>query len=390
MTQAAAQKILWAKTQLVFDLPFFAHIACHLDYVEDTNGRYGKTMCTDGKTIWYYPPFTESLSNDECLFVIVHEVLHVAYKHHLRRAGREPKRWNYATDYVINADLVDAKIGKMPAKGLHNPAYLGLHAEEVYRMLEDSGEGGAGDGDGEGEGGGAGMGGVIDGPSTGNASEMAAAEAEVDVMLKQAAILASKSIGTMPASLRRLIEGLLAPVVDWKSELRQFVDSLQASDYSWRHLNRRMHALGYKMPSLRSDCISHLLWIFDTSGSMQDPTLQRIGSEARAAWNDGLIDKLTVIYADATVNHVDTFHRGDELHFKLHGGGGTAFADTFDWIRENAPDASAALYFTDTFTSDWGRMPPMPVLWGILCPSTQYAELSKRPPFGRSVWVMEE
>ena len=42
------------------------------------------------------------LSKEERLFVILHELWHVAKLHSIRRESRDPRLWNIACDYHIN------------------------------------------------------------------------------------------------------------------------------------------------------------------------------------------------------------------------------------------------------------------------------------------------
>jgi predicted metal-dependent peptidase len=42
-------------------------------------------------------------------FLFGHEVLHCVYDHFGRRGDRDPKIWNIANDFCVNADLVEAQ-----------------------------------------------------------------------------------------------------------------------------------------------------------------------------------------------------------------------------------------------------------------------------------------
>ena len=54
---------------------------------------------------------------EECRFVIAHELLHVGLRHQARRRGRDPYLWNVACDYVINGWLVEMGVGELPQLG---------------------------------------------------------------------------------------------------------------------------------------------------------------------------------------------------------------------------------------------------------------------------------
>jgi predicted metal-dependent peptidase len=69
------------------------------------------------------------------VFVVAHEVMHCALRHHTRRGGRDPQLWNKACDYVVNLALRDAGFA-MPAWVLCDDRFAGLGAEQVFRILD--------------------------------------------------------------------------------------------------------------------------------------------------------------------------------------------------------------------------------------------------------------
>jgi predicted metal-dependent peptidase len=81
----------------------------------------------------------QALSEAELRFVMAHELLHVGLRHDTRRQGRDPYLWNAAADYIINAWLVEMKVGTMPrVGGLYDPTLAGESAEALYnRMAAD-------------------------------------------------------------------------------------------------------------------------------------------------------------------------------------------------------------------------------------------------------------
>ncbi len=48
-------------------------------------------------------------------FVLCHEVLHLVLLTHLRRGSRDPRLWNYSTDFAINFSLKE-NIGSNPSR----------------------------------------------------------------------------------------------------------------------------------------------------------------------------------------------------------------------------------------------------------------------------------
>jgi predicted metal-dependent peptidase len=76
------------------------------------------------------------LEGDECRFVMAHELLHVALRHQERCQGRDHYLWNVACDFVINAWLVEMRLGELPKLGgLYDPELKGMSAEAVYDLI---------------------------------------------------------------------------------------------------------------------------------------------------------------------------------------------------------------------------------------------------------------
>lgn len=375
----AEKKILAARSALLWDHPFFGTLAIQLELAERDDIP---TMATDGTRLYWNRSFVDGLKLDELIFVLAHEVLHNAFDHHVRKQGREHKRWNIAADYAINGELTECKVGQMPKIGLLDPQYTGLSAEEIYAKLpEGVGGGGAQPGADPG-----GCGAVLPAADAHDEAALKQASADMKVKVRQAAAIAKKmQAGNLPGSLADLIGKLVAPVVDWRALLRRFIDDSACRDYSWMRPNRRFLSQGLILPSLISDGLNHLVVAVDTSGSIDVETLTRFASEIDGAFGDGSIDKVTVIYADTDVQHVEIFECGDELVFNAKGRGGTAFSNTFRWIERNAADASAIVYFTDLYVADFGEEPATPVLWAVQGDSNAFAKLAHTPPFGEAV-----
>ncbi|MCO5730110.1 VWA-like domain-containing protein [Rhizobium sp. SSA_523] len=375
-------KILAAQTALLWDHPFFGVLMLQLKKVGATDDPRIDTMATDGRHLYYHEPFVMSLKKDELVFVLAHEVMHNALEHHIRRQHRKPGRWNKAADYAINGELSECKVGKMPDCGLLEPRFTGLSAEEIYRILDDENNGDDSD---EGQGDVGGCGGTLDGCAPHDEAAKAELRAEIQTQIRQAAMTAKAAqAGKLPAGVQRIIDELLMPRVDWRSVLRRFIDESMTRNFSWSNPNRRMIPFGIVTPGTVSDGVSHIVIAVDTSGSIDAEILKDFAAEVNGAFQEGAVDRLTVIYADAAVAKIEEFENGDELVLHPAGGGGTAFSDTFEKITDQYPDARATIYLTDMYVFDFGEEPPMPVLWGVYGrDSKDFATLS--PPFGETI-----
>ena len=97
------------------------------------------TAATDGKNIYVDPNYFASLSENDRLFTIAHEIMHIKFMHMYRlkdKSGvkRDPELWNIATDAIINANL--ERDGFTIKEGYVNmPEALDYSAEEFYQKL---------------------------------------------------------------------------------------------------------------------------------------------------------------------------------------------------------------------------------------------------------------
>src|SRR6478735_7665630 len=78
------------------------------------------------------PAFTARLSNDDLVFVLAHELLHLALRTHDRAKGSGRLEFNYAHDYIIN-DILRVALGftGIPAGGLDMPGAREKSAEQI-------------------------------------------------------------------------------------------------------------------------------------------------------------------------------------------------------------------------------------------------------------------
>jgi predicted metal-dependent peptidase len=120
--------------------PFLAVLAAYLKLRQVPDDDKIQTAATDGLTLFINKVFWLAMKPEWQDFVLAHELLHAALGHAWRHAGREPRRWNRACDYVSNLILVDAKF-TMPEgefAGLLDEKYRKMSAEEVYLLVPPS------------------------------------------------------------------------------------------------------------------------------------------------------------------------------------------------------------------------------------------------------------
>lgn len=85
--------------------PFYYSVLSLLKRVEASPADGVDTMAVSNDTLYFSSEFVLEMSLPELLFVLLHEVCHIAMKHRVRECGREHDAWNFATDYFINKHL---------------------------------------------------------------------------------------------------------------------------------------------------------------------------------------------------------------------------------------------------------------------------------------------
>lgn len=113
--------------------PIFKILINNIHFVENNSMQ---TACTNGNTIYYNSSFFQSLSKDEQVFIIAHELMHITLKHLSRLEERDIEIWNYATDAVINQILKNNGL-PLVSGVIDCPDALSFSAEEYYEMVKN-------------------------------------------------------------------------------------------------------------------------------------------------------------------------------------------------------------------------------------------------------------
>lgn len=89
-------------------IPFYAEFCLSLNFIERNNDL--KTCAVNvtkkGLNFYYNNSFVEEISEQELVFIIIHEVLHLLSKHISRAKGYKPKTSNIVMDMIINYNIV--------------------------------------------------------------------------------------------------------------------------------------------------------------------------------------------------------------------------------------------------------------------------------------------
>ena len=120
------------RTKTLVKYPYFGTITTNVTFHEDNTIP---TACTNGYDIFYSQEFMNELTEDQQVFVIAHEISHIAFNHINRRIDKDPEIWNIATDAVINAFLMEDGLPNIEG-GINMPWASKFNAEELYGVLK--------------------------------------------------------------------------------------------------------------------------------------------------------------------------------------------------------------------------------------------------------------
>lgn len=123
-----SQIVTHLKNGVISSFPLLGPIMQKLEFEIDDNV---KTAETNGKWVKFSSQFMATLSFEEKVALLAHEILHVAFDHIMRSQNRNPYYWNIATDAVINQIILDAKL-PLPEGAINIAVAKGKSAEEMY------------------------------------------------------------------------------------------------------------------------------------------------------------------------------------------------------------------------------------------------------------------
>ncbi len=369
-------KLIKARIEMLISAPFFGNLATRLRFKDAT--EWCPTLATDGRYFYYNRNFVAALSDAEIVFGIGHEVLHCVYDHFdvNRRGNRDPRLWNIANDYVINADLIDAKIGgeiKL-VQICFDWKYRGMVSEEIYddlfKQAEEEGrvievesfdmhlDREEGDDEGaQGQGGEANSeGGDKDGPAKYTAEE----KEQISQEFKNATMQAAKAAGAgnLPGGVKRALDHLLNPQLDWRQLIAMQIQSVIRSDYTMMNPSRKGLNEGFYLPGMDRETTIDVAISMDVSGSIYDEMLRDFLSEVKGIMDQYNDFRIHLFCFDTEVHNPVTFtpHNMEEfMEYDIQGGGGTEFDCVFDYMKEAGIVPKKHIMFTDGYPwGSWG------------------------------------
>lgn len=357
-----------AKVHLISmpDTVFFSTICLSLKFVWD--GTID-TAAVNSTTMYINPAFFVGLPPQERVFVLAHEVLHVALVHMLRGQGKCPDKYNQAADHCINLLLL-ARGFKMPDWVLKDPQYTGMSTDEIYALLPKPGPDDKPRK----------MGNDIKPGGEESKEAQAKAESEIQDILIRASIqskMAGNTPGSIPGDVAIYLNGLLNPKLPWNRILQKYLHATAKSDYSFRKANRRFFPK-YHLPSLHSESLMNIAIAVDASGSVSDEDFKVFVSETSGILRMMRPEKITLIQFDTEIIKVDEVRSVMDLSkVTFTGRGGTDIHPVLEWATVNKPQL--LLVFTDGEFRFTDVKTKVPVLW-VIHNSPQFTA-----PFGKVI-----
>lgn len=355
-TDPIIDKIVVARVGLLLRHPFFGNMATRLQIKEADD--WCPTAATDGRHLYYNSKFFEDLTIKQVEFVIAHEILHNVFDHMTRVEGRDRHIWNVAADYNVNGQLVRDKIGEVPPKIkiFHDPKYYGWGTEQVYdeifekmdeeqlnalgQLLDEH----------------------IDWSKDSNDGKPNYSKEELKQIrdeIRDATIQAAQSAGAgnTPAGVERLIKELTEPKINWRTLLRQQIQSTIKADYSFMRPNRKGWHTGAVLPGMKFDETIDICVSLDMSGSIGDAQARDFLTEVKGIMDEYKDFKLKLWCFDTSVyNEADFDGFNDRIEdYEVAGGGGTEFDVNWTYMKEHGIEPKKFIMFTDGYPwGSWG------------------------------------
>jgi len=360
------------------------------------------------------PTFTARLNDNDLVFVLAHELLHLALRTHERAKGSGQLEFNYAHDYIIN-DMLRAALGvaTIPAGGLDMPGAREKSAEQIVVEMRRNGDfisSRTRVWDGEMTIAGrvfgpqaAGSGGPGTNASSTNdngdvlgdareremfpddAAEQARRAREIQDLAARGLALgkamgAMQGRGTDTGGTRQVVDALRGIyATPWQMALQTWIEGVVPGERTFVRPSRRgAERDDVVMPGRRRHSWM-LNVVLDTSGSMSEEIPRALGAIADFC-DAAAVDDIRLVQCDTEVTSDEVLSPAALAAYEVGGYGGSDLTPALLAFADD-PRVTAAIVITDgdiTFPAE-----PMPyaVLW-ILPP---HAQPGFQPPYGRVV-----
>ncbi|WP_320674891.1 DUF2201 family putative metallopeptidase [Prochlorococcus sp. MIT 1341] len=343
--------------------PFFAALAL---YAKAIFTRKVNVAATNGRVIFFHPERYGNLPKEERDAVFLHELLHAALLHPMRRGVRDQKIFNIAADIVVNGMVAKESNVELPKDAICDEQLEHLSVEEIYtillkdpKSLEDKQNRLLSD--------------LLD-PSkdietsyTEDDLEDLEAQSEIKeywtgAIQESLTLIDADERHRLPTSFTRHLDEVSKPQIDWKTRLSRHLIRTP-TDFSG--FDRRFLYRGLYLEQLEGEKVMVFCCI-DTSGSIGKEELSQFLGELKGILSGYTHLECHLWYADHDCYGPYKLESIEKVP-KPKGGGGTNFIPFFQAIEKDFPNEKQAVcvYLTD----GWGyypeKTPELPVLWII-------------------------
>lgn len=393
--------------KLILDLrrirPFYAALYESIDKIEDESVE---TICVTSSKMKYNPNFLDTLEYSELIFVILHELTHIALKHPVRVAGRDSLIYNIACDLYVNK-LLEEEF-KSNIKAVYNSKfYIQMPKQRVYSEEIDTNNDCVESIYNE----------LLNNPSNENSSEVefrgividkntienhllddgldnAEQDNNLNRILSNAVtkmdMQCNNSIeigGQAETSLEMQVRETLKSKLDWRKLLRKYCRTCTQPDMGFGRPDKRMLCHNAIYPGntpVEYSELNNIKVCIDTSGSISDTDLKYILGQIKdiLKYYKMEFDTIcwdTMVQVAYTATDVYTIMKKG-----LSGRGGTQPSCIFEYLDECKQESELVLVFTDgyfnfsNFKSEWNKKYKN-TIWVM----TREYKKGFKPPFGK-------
>ena len=349
--------------------PFFSALSLFskVEFISDI-----QIAATDGIKIYFHPLNFLKLKPDERDAIFLHELLHIALLHPMRKKNRDSLIFNIAADIVVNGMISEVENFKLPKGAIRDSKLEDLRVEEIYEIIQSRTEFPKLE-----------MVDLIKGvKDKDNLKEtdqnISLNDIDVENYWKRAisnslAMISSKNRGFISNKLKRNLDQIVNPQLDWRTILWRYLVKTPSdfSGFDRRFLYRELYLEELSIETLDVYCC------IDTSGSISQEVLSKFIGELKGILSSYPLIKCKLFYADSSCYGPYDI----DSHVKLpipEGGGGTDFYPFFKAIEnQEVYTLPVCIYLTDGY-GKYPKKSNSETLWVI----TPGGIESEKVPFG--------
>ena len=320
--------------------------------------------------------FWETLSDDEQIAVLQHELMHICMKHiTMQDSFANHKMFNIAADAEINGYIENLPESAIKASQFGMEDGLGTRAYYEYLLSQENNQNQ--DDKNSKNGSGAGNGQMPDWNDLKDKigdhdpwkdfkglteSEKQLVEQQIDHIAKATAEQVQKMQGTIPGELGEYIGELFKPkpqIFNWKAYFRRFIGTI--NDTTLRRSRKKESIRFPDASGIKYRKKTNILIAIDTSGSVNNQELCDFFSEINHIYRAGA--NIEIIECDTRITN--QYKYTGKFDGNVTGRGGTYFEPVVDYYNKHRKDYTMLIYFTDGGASIENIHPLKDMMWVI-------------------------